>query len=180
MRRDEIDTINSLRKIFGRDLTEYEKKKIVDCHADIKAAWIVFNNAKIRAIEIMRELCRKNGLMSEKLKDLRSKKGLPFVMNRKVKFLNRPYKNAISGKGDDSEMAYFCGIDKISDKVLAKFFSENEISRIRCGWVKGEPRRVEEQDSHHDIPRCAHYYCHVCGDSVGTQYFRGLAGIRDY
>lgn len=166
---DNNEKIRLLKDVFGRDLTEDEYKMIAGSHKETIDAWIRYNNAKIAEMEVVRGLCRENGFIAKDLEGLKSESGLPFIKQKKTAAIH--YKSAVSGKGENAEKAYFCGVDLDSDKLLRHVFSQLNVSESGCGWVKGVPQENEEYDmtSHCGGLKYIHYHCNVCGEKVGTK-----------
>lgn len=108
---------------------------------------------------LLRKVAQKQGLSAEKLEDLESECGEPFIAEKNINL--KSFDRASAGK-EDRETAYFCGRSLFHDKVMEG-----------CGWVKGEPNT----NSYNDIGPLSGsagtvYYCRICGDEVGRVTIR--------
>jgi len=116
-------------------------------------------NAKIQAIlqeklTVIRTLARRQGIVAEKLEDLKSKSGLPFAIETgRSGYIGAAVKKNVSLGAhvfvDIAEVAYFCP---------------------GCGWVKGSPKSTK----YNDIGPLSgsagiNYHCKICEAFVGKE-----------
>jgi len=114
--------------------------------------------AQCRKVEFLRKRAREQCLTAEKLEDLRSKSGQPFVEDDEKKTF-RDYRTAATQE-DEYEVAYLCRFMYIEELGLTEGSG--------CGWVKGEPLGKPYDDMG---PLCGskgyRQYCKICGDKIG-------------
>ncbi len=120
-------------------LTEEEQKELIAIDSKIISLQAEKTIRK-------REIFRAKGYTTEKLEDLKSRSGEPFVCIGESSFFGN-YERASAGKGGDIQYAYHCP---------------------GCGWVKGLPNSKDfntikflsgsEGES---------YHCKICGSKIG-------------
>ncbi len=120
-----------------------------------------------KKLEIIRGAARRQGIIADKLDDLKSESGQPFVEEKtKRSFFGQNFRIAVV-RMDVSiaektlpvveETAYLC-------KALYSCGGEKD----SCGWVKGNPRH-ENYDDIGPLSGSAgvRYYCKICGKLIG-------------
>ncbi len=114
-----------------------------------------------KKILYLREVARKKGITAEKLEDLKSESGKPFVEEKRKGHWGHDYRRAVVTEDKSfgphiAETAYLCqGI----------YSKEDPDS---CGWVIGDP--IEEKYDEIEVlsgSRGTRYYCGICGKQIG-------------
>jgi hypothetical protein len=106
-----------------------------------------------KKLQLVRSAAKRQGIIADKLSDLKSESGQPFVEEENEKI----FKLAMVKKGSEIlEIAYLCLNPHNS-----------------CGWVKGNP----EYKNYDDIGFLSgsagtEYYCKICGKFLGKKVYR--------
>jgi hypothetical protein len=114
-----------------------------------------------KKLDLIRDSARRQGLIADKLQDLKSESGNPFIEEkpRSKGFGGEGYRIAVvKGKfGNAEEAAYLC-------EEMYSFGKDSS----GCGWVRGNPR-TENYDDIGVLSGSAgvNYYCKICGRLIG-------------
>jgi hypothetical protein len=106
-----------------------------------------------KKLQIIRSAAKRQGIAADKLSDLKSESGRPFVEEK----IEKTFKLAVVRKESEIlEVAYLC------------FEPQNG-----CGWVKGNP----EYKNYDDIGFLSgsagtEYYCKICGKTLGRKIYK--------
>ena len=129
---------------FPFDLSENERRELAELDSGVA-------RLQQQKISKLRELARKKRIAAERLEDLKSECGRPFVEQKGYGY--KIAAAASKAKPFSQELAYLC-------------ISEYETRRGKdtCGWVKGEPKS-EKYDNLGPLCGSAgtRYYCRICG-----------------
>lgn len=123
--------------------------------------------AQLKKRLYLREIARKKGIIAEKLEDLKSECGRPFLEEKGIGDCKRavvkkdttfgPLKNFSPLTG---ETAYLC------QDMYSIFSKEN--TPDGCGWVKGKPyEKKYDEIGVLSGSRGIRYYCRICGKQIG-------------
>lgn len=144
-------------------LSEEDKERILLLEADIRKKEGEIYLLEVGLNIILLDILRKDGVIAEKLEDLKSKNGAPFVEITDMGMIYR-YRNARSGNFRDlsAEAAYYCesNFERIARQT--KDFSWG--SYHGCGWVKGSPREEKYNEiSFMTGAEGVRFHCCLCG-----------------
>ncbi len=130
-----------------------------------------------RVVEFQRECARKQGVIAQRLEDLKSKSGQPFKEEARTSFgfRHKDYRRAVvkkkilkgllAGKSLTIESAYLC-----RSPYLALTSKSRKKDPDSCGWVKGNPVS-KDYDNIGFLSGSAgiRYYCKICGKLIGEE-----------
>ena len=113
-----------------------------------------------KKILYLREIARKKGITAEKIEDLKSESGKPFVEEKPKGYWGHEYRRAVIAEektfGPHVETAYLCQGIYVKDDPDS------------CGWVIGSP--IEKKYDEIQVlsgSRGTRYYCRICGKQIG-------------
>ena len=139
-------------------LDEEDKNKLRELDEKI-------SRAKIQKILILREAARRRGLIADRLEDLKSKSGEPFVEKTPRKLRSHHLYRKAEVKRDSPfasiEIAYNCR------SMWEEMFLDKEDMHDSCGWVKGNPIQ-KPYDNIGPLNGSAgyQYFCKICAKQI--------------
>lgn len=134
--------------------TDQERKKEEIIDEEIKKKKGVISKMQQEKLRMKRAAAQRQGLIAQKLQDLRSKSKKPFVKEKK-KVLPGGFQRAIvSEDGLIIKEAYLCQITVFKKK------------NIGCGWVKGIPQSKSIDYTKRE-PGKQEYHCKICNRLIG-------------
>lgn len=146
-------TREELAKLINRELSKQEMGSFKKNEYLIEHIQATYSGLLSEKRNIIREILRKENIISNNLSDLKSNLGESFSVEKSPTH----YKFAIAGipesalDFESAERAYFCG---------------NHVGNPCCGWVKGMPTIEGIKDAY----RFGNVFkCRICGMTVGIE-----------
>jgi len=121
--------------------------------------------AQLKKRLYLREIAREKGIIAEKLEDLKSECGRPFLEEKGNSWQRHDCKRAVVKKDATfgpltMETAYLC-------QDMYSIFSKED-TPDGCGWVKGKPHEKKyDEIGVLSGSRGIRYYCRICGKRIG-------------
>lgn len=134
--------------------TDQERKKEEIIDGEIKKMKGVISKMQQEKLKMKRAAAQRQGLIAQKLKDLKSDSTKPFVKEKKKLSLDNFQRATVSEDGLNLDAAYLCQITVSKQK------------NIGCGWVKGIPQS-KPIDYTKCEPRGQKYHCKICNRLIG-------------